>query len=246
MRGLRLLLGAIHLTVPAVGESPVLVAFDGDERVVPRLRMPADPGHHRHVQVAWHRLVGAGEAGVEGEFLGSGRQIVPGQGARRLGVLVARVVGAGLLLQVHVVRQAATVVAAPERVAVAQGGAGRGGGRRWRRRRGALASRLRGRDVRVDGPLGSTQGSGRAAQHGVRQQVAAVARRAAAAQPVHAGGFGGARSAAAAPRAAPRAGPAAAAALRRAVFIDIHQALRPARVQEQRSRHDMICSARAF
>lgn len=241
--GLRLLLGAIHLTVPAVGESPMLVAFDGDERIVTRLRVPADPRHHRHVQVAGHRLVGAGKAGVEGELLGPGGQIVTGQGARRLRVFIARVVGARLLLQVHVVRQAAAVVAATERVAVAQGGAGRGGGRR---RRGALARRLWGRDVRVDGALWGTQGSRRAAQHGVWKQVAAVAGRAAAAQPVHAGGFAGARSAAAAPRAArAAASPAAAsaAALRRAVLIDVHKALRPARMQEQRSRHDMICSS---
>lgn len=102
----------------------MLVAFDGDERVVTRLWVSADPRHHRHVQVAGHRLVGAGEAGIEGELLGPGGQVVTGKGARRLGVLIARVISARLLLQVHVVRQAAAVVAATERVAIAQGGAG--------------------------------------------------------------------------------------------------------------------------
>lgn len=70
---------------------------------------------------------------------------------------------------------------------------------------------------------------------------------AAVAQPVHARGFAGTRSAAADPRsaraAASPAAAAAAAALRRAVLIDVHKALRPARMQEQRSRHDMICSS---
>lgn len=104
MSWLRLLLGAIHLPIPAIGESPVLVTLHGDQGVVPRFRMGTDTRHHRHVEVSGDSLIRAGETRVEGKLFRPGRQFFRGQRCAGLGIFFCGMVRAGLLLQVHVVR----------------------------------------------------------------------------------------------------------------------------------------------
>lgn len=73
MGALWLVLGAVHLAVPPVGQRPGLVALHGDVRLMPRL--PGTEGRH-HVDVARHMLIGARVALVEGHLFGSGRHLV--------------------------------------------------------------------------------------------------------------------------------------------------------------------------
>lgn len=122
--GLGLLLGAVHLPVPAIGDGPGLVAIHGEQGLVPGLAGPADGGHHGHIQVARHGLVGAGGVAlVEGELLGPGREVLAGD--RRVHVLVGEGGGGlGAGLDGVVVGHAAGVVAAAK-VAVGQRGPGR-------------------------------------------------------------------------------------------------------------------------
>lgn len=92
MTGLCLLFGAVHLPIPAIGESPVLVALHGDQGVVPRFGVATDTRHHRHVEISGDSLIGAGETRVEGELFSPGRQFLRGQRCAGLGVFVCRVV----------------------------------------------------------------------------------------------------------------------------------------------------------
>lgn len=55
MSRLALLLGAVHRTVPAVGDGPGLVALHGEDGLVSGFCR-----HHGHVQIPWHVLVGSG------------------------------------------------------------------------------------------------------------------------------------------------------------------------------------------
>lgn len=196
----------------------MLVALHGDQGVVSRLRVGTDAGHHRHVQIPGDRLIRAGETRVEGELLGPGGQLLCGQRRAGLRVFLRGVVRAGLLLQVHVVRvgQPAAVIRASERVAVAQRGA------RGRLRRGTLAAGVRGGNIRVDGALVRRDGARVPSQRGVRHQVPAVGRRAITAQTLHCLAF-------------------ILAAFIRAFFINVHQGVRPAWMQNQRSRHITGC-----
>lgn len=188
MRRLALLLGAVHLPVPPIGDGPRLVAVHREQGVVARFAGAADGGHYGHIQIARHRLVGAGGVAlVEGEFLGPRRELLAGDGG--VHVLVGEGGGGlGAGLDGVVVGHAARVVAAAE-IAVGQSGAGgalHGGGA------GAalLDSRLGhagggGFAGGVGGGAGGGQGSG------VSHQVAAgVGRRrrrevAAGVKPVH-------------------------------------------------------------
>lgn len=218
MSRLRLLFGAVHLPIPAIGESPVLVALHGDQCVVPRLWVGTDTGHHRHVEISGNSLIRARETRVEGKLLRPGGQFLGGQRRAGLGVFLCRVVRAGLLLQVHVVRmrQSAAVIWIPKWVAVAQRRTG------WSLRRGALAAGVRRRNIRVDGALVGRDGARMSSQSGVRHQFPAVGRRAIAAQSLHCLAF-------------------TLAVFIRAFFINVHQGVRPAWMQNQRSRHIRGC-----
>lgn len=155
MRRLRLLFGAVHLPVPTIRKSPVLVTFHGKQSVVPRLGVSPQPRDHRHVQITGNRLVGAGETGIKGEFFRPRRQLFAGQRPPGLGVLLAGVIRAGLLLQVDPVRvgQATAVVTPPEGVSVAQRSAGS-------RPRRALPGGLRGGQLGVRCSLRRRRSSG--------------------------------------------------------------------------------------
>lgn len=133
MGRLVLLLGAVDLPVPAVGDGPGLVAFHGQHGLVAGLGGASEGGHDGHIQVAGHGLVGSGGVAlVEGELLGAGGEVLAGGGGGGGGhggvhVLVGEGgggLGAGLEGGV-VVAHAARVVAAAE-VAVGQGGGARG------------------------------------------------------------------------------------------------------------------------
>lgn len=68
--GLSLVLGAVHLSPPAVGQSPWLVGVHREQGVMARL--PSSQRlDHRDVQIAGHGLVWARVAVVKGELLGS-------------------------------------------------------------------------------------------------------------------------------------------------------------------------------
>lgn len=153
VRRLVLLLGAVDLPVPAVGEGPRLVAFPGQHGVVAGLAGAAEGGHHGHLQVARDGLVGSrGVALVESELLGGpGRKVFARRRHRGVHVLVGEGGGrlrrcAGLERGVGVVGHATRVVAAASEVAVGQGGGARWRGalRRGRARAALLDSRRTG------------------------------------------------------------------------------------------------------
>lgn len=215
---LRLLFRTVHLPIPAIGECPVLVALHGDQGVVSWFRMGTDTRHHRNIEISGNSLVGAGEARVEGELLRPRRQFFRGQGCAGLGVFLCRVVRAGLLLQVDVVRmrQSATVIWVSKRIAVAQ--------RCTRRCLGSrtLPTGVWRRNIRVNGALVGRYASRMSSQRGVRHQVPAVGRRAITAQSLHCLAF-------------------ILVVFIRAFFINVHQGVRPAWMQNQRSRHSRGC-----
>ena len=97
---LRLLFGAVHLAVPAVGQRPGLVAFHGKTQgLVARLAGAPEARHHRHIQVARHGLVVVVRPGcvalvVEGELLSAGAELL-GRGAGGVHVLVREGSGGG-------------------------------------------------------------------------------------------------------------------------------------------------------
>lgn len=121
--GLRLLLGAVDLAVPAVGsESPRLVALHRQKRLVSGLWRRADSWHYWDVQVTGDRLVRArGIRWIKSKFLCPGGEIVAWGG--RVHVFLP-IRGGGLRstrLYAAVMRHSARVTEVPVR----QGRAGR-------------------------------------------------------------------------------------------------------------------------
>lgn len=218
MSGLCLLFRAVHLTIPAIGESPVLVALHGDQCVVSRFRMGTDTGHYRHVEISRDSLVRARETRVERKLFGPGRQFFRRQRTAGLGIFFCGMIRARLLLQVYVVRmrQSAAVIWVSKWITVTQ--------RRTRRslRCGALSAGVRRGNIRVDGALVGRYGARMSSERGVRHQVPAVGRRAITAQSLHCLVF-------------------ILVVFIRAFFINVHQGVRPAWMQDQRSRHIRGC-----
>lgn len=110
MSGLRLLLGAVDLSVPAV-QSPRLVAVHGQQGLVSGLSRRADGRHYRNVQVTGHWLVrSGGVGGIKGELLSRGEVVSRSRGVH----VLVRVGGRGLRaarLNTAVMRHSARVVA---------------------------------------------------------------------------------------------------------------------------------------
>lgn len=165
---LRLLFGAVHLAVPAVGQSPGLIAFHGKpQRLVARLARTPEPRNYWHIQVAGHGLVMVVRPGcvalmVESKLLGAGAELL-GRGAGGVHVLVGEGGGGRSRLRARLdgvgvrAHAGARVVAAAE-VAVGQ----RRGPRRalCRRRAGtALLGGLGTRGPRRPGPSRRRRGS---------------------------------------------------------------------------------------
>lgn len=123
--GLRLLLGAVDLPVPAIGgQSPRLVRLHRQQGLVSGFWRRADSRNHWHVQVTGHRLIWARGIGrVKRKLLRPGGEVVARGGCVHVFLSIRRRRLRCARLYAAVVRHSARVIAATE-VPIWQGGAG--------------------------------------------------------------------------------------------------------------------------